>query len=78
MSWPRTLKIPQMNKTYQKIDNMKAIDMNLGSTTIVEDLEVEDDSLEIVTVDHDGGFNASHAINKDTGMRIVHTKIELT
>ena len=51
--------------------------MNIGLTTIVEDLEVEDDSLEIVTIDHDDQFNLLHAI-KDIGLRTVHIKIEPT
>ena len=70
--------IPQMNKTYQTIDNMKAPDTNVDSTIVVEDLEVEDDSLEIVTIDHDDQSNVSHAIKKDIGMWTVHIKTELT
>ena len=66
--------IPQTNKTYQTIDNMNAIDMNAGLTTVAEDLEVEGDSLEIMTIDHDDQFNASHAIKKDTGMWTIHIK----
>ena len=42
-----------MNKTNQTIENTKAIDMIVVSTTIMEDLEVEDDSLEIMTINHD-------------------------
>ena len=42
-----------MNKMYQTIDNMQAVDMNTSSTTIADDLEVKDDSLEIVIIDHD-------------------------
>ena len=45
--------MPQMNKTYQTINNMKDIDMNVDSITIVKDLEFEDDSLEIMTINHD-------------------------
>ena len=37
----------------QEIDNMKAIGTSFGLTTVMEYLEVEDDSLEIVTIDHD-------------------------
>ena len=70
--------IPQMNKMYQTIDNMKATYTKANSTTVVEDLEVEDDSLEIVTTDHDDRFNASHAIKKDTTMRTIHIKTEPT
>ena len=67
-----------MNKTYQIIDNTKSIDTNVNSTTVVEDLEFKDNSLEIMTIDHDNRFNASHAIKKDIDMRTVHIKIELT
>ena len=49
----QTMIIPQMTKTYQTIDNMKVIDMNASLTTVAEDLEVEDDSLEIVKIKHD-------------------------
>ena len=45
--------MPQTNKTYQTIDNMKAVDTNIDSITVVKNLEAEDDSLEIVTIDHD-------------------------
>ena len=65
-----------MTRMNQEIDNMKVADINISSTTVVEDLEVEGDSLEIVTIDHDDRFNASHAIKKDTDMRTVHIKIE--
>ena len=57
---------------------MKAVDTNAGSTTVMEDLEVEDDNLEIVTIDHDGQFNVLHAIKEDTDMRTVHIKTEPT
>ena len=56
---------------------MKAIDTSAGSTIVVEDLEVEDDFLEIVTIDHDDPSSALHVIKKDTSTYIVHTKIEL-
>ena len=64
MLWPITIVMSQMNKMYQTIDNMKAVDMNVGSTTIAEDLEVEGDSLEIMIINHDNRFNASHSIKK--------------
>ena len=75
---PRTMIISQMTKTHQTIDNTNAIDTNIDSTTVVEDLEVKYDSLEIMTIDHDGRFNATHAIMKDIDMHIFHTKIEPT
>ena len=67
-----------MVKMSQIIKYVKAIDMSTSSTTIVEDLEVADDSLEIVTIDHDDQSNVLHAIKKDTGMHTVHIKTELT
>ena len=57
---------------------MKAEDTNVSSTTIMENLEIEGDSLEIVTIDHDDRFNASDAIKKDTSMQTVHIKTEPT
>ena len=57
--------MPQTNKTYQTIDNRKDVDTNIDSITVVENLEVEDDSLEIMTIDHDDGFIASDTIKKD-------------
>ena len=65
MLWPRTMLMPQNNKTYQTIDNTKAVDTNADSITVVENLEAEDDSLEIVTIDQDDWFNASDTIKKD-------------
>ena len=53
---------------------MKVVGMNTGSTIIVEDLEVEDDTLEIVSIDHDDQSNVLHAIKKETDMRTVHIK----
>ena len=70
--------MPQMKKTYQIIDNTNAIDMNADSITIMDDLEVKDDSLEIMIIDEDDWFNASDTIKKDTGMQTVHIKIDPT
>ena len=67
-----------MNKMYQTMDNMKVVDTNADWKIIMEDLEVEDDSLEIVTIDHDDRFNASHALKKDIGMWTVHIKTKPT
>ena len=66
-----------MNIMYQAINDKKAIDTSVSSTIIVEDLEVEYDSLEIVTIDHDNQSNVLHAIKKDTSMRNLHIKTEL-
>ena len=63
---------------YQAINNMKVVDMSAGSTIVVEDLEIEDDSLEIVTVNHDDQSNVLHAIKKETDMQTFHIKTELT
>ena len=70
--------VSNKQKMYQTIDNMKAADTNANSTTVVEDLEAEDVYMEIMTIDHDDRFNASHAIKKDIDMRIFHTKTKLT
>ena len=67
-----------MKRMNQAIDNMKAVDTSAGLTTIVEDLEVEDDSLEITAIDHGNQSNVLHAIKKDTGMQTVHIKTKLT
>ena len=64
-----------MNKI---IKGMMVIDMSTGLTTDVEDIEVEGDSLRIVTTDHVGPPNVSHATKKDTDMQIVHIRTELT
>ena len=66
-----------MNKIKQIIKYMKAVYMSAGSTTVVEDMEVEDNFLEIVTVDHDDPSSALHVIKKDTATQTVHTRIEL-
>ena len=58
------------------IKDMKAIDMSVGSTTVVEDLEVDDDFMEIAIIDHDDPSNALHATKKAIDMQTVHTRIE--
>ena len=63
-----------MNKMNQAIDNMKVVDTSVDSTTVVEDLEVEDDSLEIVTINHDDQYNVLHPIKNDSGMQYVLIK----
>ena len=80
MQWLRTMTMSQgtMTKMNQAKENMKTVDMSAGLTTVMEDLEVEDDSMEIVTIDHDNQFNASHAIKKDTDMRTIHLKTKPT
>ena len=66
-----------MIKTNRIIKDMKAIYMSVDSTTIVEDMEVEFDSLEIATIDHVGPSGALHATKKVIDMQTSHTKIEL-
>ena len=67
----------KIKKMSQIIKDMKAADMSAGSTTVMEDLEVEDDFLEIATIDHDDPSSALHVIKKYTVMQTVHTRIEL-
>ena len=66
--------IHQMKNMYQTIDNMKVVDTSVDSTTVVEDLEVEDDSMEIVTINHDDQYNVLHPIKNDSGMKYVLIK----
>ena len=61
------------------IKNMKAKYMSTGMTIIiVRDLQVEDDSLEVKTTDHDDQSIVSHVTIKFINMQIVHTKTRLT
>ena len=55
---------------------MKAIDMSAGSKTIMEDMEVEVDSLGIATTDHVDPSSVSHATKKVINMQTAHTRIE--
>ena len=64
-----------MIKTSQIIKDMRAVDMSVGSTTVMEDMEVKDDFWEITTIDHDDPSSALHVINKDTTTQTVHTRI---
>ena len=63
-------------KTSQIIKDMKAVDMSISSTTVVEDMEVKVDSLGIVTIDHVRPSSVSHAIKKVIGMQTSHTRTE--
>ena len=65
-----------MIKMSQIIKDMKAVDMSAGSTTIVEDMEVEDDFLKITTIDHNDPSSALHATKKAIAMQTVHTRIK--
>ena len=60
------------------IKDMKVEDTSAGMTIDVEAMEVEVDSLEIETTDHDSPYNVSHVTKKDTDMQTVHTRIGLT
>ena len=53
-----------MIKTNQLFKDMKVVDMIASSTTVVEDMEVEVDSLGITTTDHVSPSSVSHAIKK--------------
>ena len=50
------------------IKGTMAVDMSFVSTTDVEDMEVEVDSLGIVKIDHIGPSNVSRATKKVTDM----------
>ena len=60
----------------QIIKYMKVVDMNVGSTTVMEDMELEDDFLEIVTIDHDDPSSALHATKKVIDLQTTHTRLE--
>ena len=64
----------EMIKMNQTIKDMKAINMSVGSTTVVEDMEVEVNSLGITTTDHVGPSSVSHATTKVTDMQAACTK----
>ena len=66
-----------MIKMSRIIKDMKAIDTSASLIIVVEDLEVEDDFLEILTTNHDDPSSALHATKKDIATQIVHTRIEL-
>ena len=61
-----------MNKV---TNSVKVEDMSVGMTIVVEDLEVEVDSMEIGTIDHGDPSSVLHAINKVIVMQSVHIKI---
>ena len=69
--------IESMIKESQIIKYMKDVDMSISLTTIVEDMEVEDDFLEIAIIDHDGPSSALHATKRAIDIQNVHTRIEL-
>ena len=57
-----------MNKMNKVTNTMKVEDMSTGMTIIVEDLEVEADSMEIGTTDLDDQFSVSRVIRKAIDM----------
>ena len=71
-----------MNKAMLRVNKIikgtMVNDMSTGSTTEMEDMEVEADSLGIVTTNHVDPSNVSRATKKVTNMQIVHTRTELT
>ena len=58
----------------QIIKDMKAIDMSTGSTIFREDMEVEDDFMEITTIDHDDPSSSLHVTKRDIAMQTIHTR----
>ena len=67
-----------MHKMNRIIKGTKVVDMSANSTTNMEDMEVEVDSLGITRTDHVGPSNVSCATKKDTNMQTVRIRIELT
>ena len=65
-----------MLKMNRIIKDMKAIDMSTGSTTVMEDMEVEVNSLGIATIDHVTPSGVLHAIKKVVDMQTTHTRTE--
>ena len=57
-----------MIKMSRIIKYMKVVDMSTGSTTVMEDMEVEEDFLEITTINHDNPSSALHATKKAIDM----------
>ena len=51
--------------------------MSASSTSVVEDMEVRDDSLEITIIDYDDPSNGLHVTKRDIATKTVHTRIEL-
>ena len=73
----RTLRNETMCKMIKIIIGTKVVDMSASSTIEMEDTEVELDSLGIVTIDHVGPSNVSHATKKLIDMQTLHTRTEL-
>ena len=63
-----------MIKMNQIIKDMKDINMSAISTIIMEDMEVEVDSLGITTINHVGPSSVLHAIKKVIDMQTAHTR----
>ena len=61
----------RMNKI---IKGTMVVDMSIDSTTDVEDMEVEVDSLGITTIDHVVPSSALHATKKVIDMQASHTR----
>ena len=64
-----------MNKMNKVANAMKFEDTNAGMTIVMEDLEVEANSMEIRAIDHDDPSSVLHAIKKATDMQTIHIKI---
>ena len=67
-----------MNKMKKVTNAMKVEDTSTDMTIVMEDLEVEFDSMEIRTIDHDDPSSVLHAIKKATATQTVCINIGLT
>ena len=65
-----------MLKVNKIIKGMTIVDMSVGSTTDVEDMEVEVDSLGIATTNHVGPSIILHATKNVIDMQTTHKRIE--
>ena len=65
-----------MLKMNRIIKDMKAFDMSTSLTTVMEDMEVEVNSLGIMTTNHVSPSIVSYATKKVIDMQIAHTKTE--
>ena len=66
-----------MIKMSRIIKDMKVVDTSTSLTILMEDLELKDDFLEIVTINHDDPSSALHATKKDITTQTAHTTIEM-
>ena len=76
----KKMKISQgtMNKKNQVTNAMNFGDISTGMTIVVEDLEVESNSMEIGTIDNDNPSSVLRVIKKAIDTQTIHIKIRLT